>query len=147
MPNFKDLLKEALARAIDNLNRFLLVLLLILFIVSLFIDTLIVDLIPLLIVAIFLYRLISKDKYKRDKENKKYLRIKKAILKPFTVLIKNLKDRNSIYRRCHKCKTILKLPLPYDRGIQHAKCPNCGKRITFLTLRKVKIEIIKKNKD
>lgn len=147
MPNFKDLLKEALARAIDNLNRFLLVLLLISFIVSLFIDTLIVDLIPLLIVAIFLYRLISKDKYKRDKENKKYLRIKKAILKPFTVLIKNLKDRNSIYRRCHKCKTILKLPLPYDRGIQHAKCPNCGKRITFLTLRKVKIEIIKKNKD
>ena len=147
MPNFKDLLKEALARAIDNLNRFLLVLLLISFIVSLFIDALIVDLIPLLIVAIFLYRLISKDKYKRDKENKKYLSIKKAILKPFTVLIKNLKDRNSIYRRCHKCKTILKLPLPYNRGIQHAKCPNCGKRKTFLTLRKVKIEIIKKNKD
>jgi len=147
MPNFKDLLKEALARAIDNLNRFLLVLLLISFIVSLFIDALIVDLIPLLIVAIFLYRLISKEKYKRDKENKKYLSIKKAILKPFTVLIKNLKDRNSIYRRCHKCKTILKLPLPYNRGIQHAKCPNCGKRKTFLTLRKVKIEIIKKNKD
>ena len=96
---------------------------------------------------IFAYRLISKDKYKRDKENKKYLSIKKTILKPFTVLIKNIKDRNNIYRRCHKCKTILKLPLPYERGIQHTKCPNCGKRITFITLRKVKIEVIKKKKD
>jgi LSD1 subclass zinc finger protein len=75
------------------------------------------------------------------------LSIKKAILKPFNVLIKNIKDRNNIYRRCHKCKTILKLPLPYDRGIKHAKCPNCGKTITFLTLRKVKIEVIKKQKD
>ncbi len=147
MPNFKDLLKEALARAIDSLNRFLLVLLLISFIVSLFIDTLIIDLIPLLIVVIFAYRLISKDKYKRDKENKKYLKIKKTILKPFNVMLKNIKDRNNIYRRCHKCKTILKLPLPYERGIQHAKCPNCGKRRTFITFRKVKIEIIKKNKD
>lgn len=147
MPNFKELLKEALARAIDNLNRFLLVLLLITFIISIFVDTLIADLIPLLILVIFAYRLISKDKYKRDKENKKYLSIKKTILKPFTVLIKNLKDHNSIYRRCHKCKTILKLPLPYDRGIQHAICPNCGKRITFITFRKVKIEVIKKKKD
>lgn len=146
MPKFKDLLKEALARAIDNLNRFLLVLLLIAFIVSIFVDTLIADLIPLLIFVIFAYRLISKDKYKRDKENKKYLSIKKTILKPFTVLIKNIKDRNNIYRRCHKCKTILKLPLPYERGIQHTKCPNCGKRITFITLRKVKIEVLKKKK-
>lgn len=147
MPSFKGLLKAALARAIDNLNRFILVLLLISFVVSIFVDTLIADLIPLLLFVIFAYRLISKDKYKRDKENKKYLSIKKAILKPFNVLIKNIKDRNNIYRRCHKCKTILKLPLPYDRGIKHAKCPNCGKTITFLTLRKVKIEVIKKQKD
>ncbi len=147
MPSFKGLLKAALARAIDNLNRFILVLLLISFVVSIFVDTLIADLIPLLLFVIFAYRLISKDKYRRDKENKKYLSIKKAILKPFNVLIKNIKDRNNIYRRCHKCKTILKLPLPYDRGIKHAKCPNCGKTITFLTLRKVKIEVIKKQKD
>ncbi len=145
--NFKEMLKNELARVIDNLNRLIFVLWLISFIISLFVKNLWADLLPIVLAVIFIFRLVSKNKYKRQKENERYLKIKKFLFKPFTVLSKNLKDKNNIYRRCHKCKTILKLPLPDKSGIQHAKCPKCGKKKTFYTFRKVKIEIIKKKRD
>ena len=145
--NFKEMLKQELAKVIDNLNRLIFILWLISFILAIFIRNFWIDLIPIVLAIIFLFRLLSKNKYKREKENNTYLNIKKFLFKPFTVLSKNLKDKNNIYRRCSKCKTILKLPLPYQSGIQHAKCPKCGKRKTFYTFRKVKVEIIKKKKN
>ena len=145
--NFKEMLKNELAKVIDNLNRLIFILWLISFIVSLFIKNLWADLLPILLAVIFIFRLVSKNKYKRQKENERYLKIKKFIFKPFNVLSKNIKDKDHVYCRCRKCKKILKLPLPYQSGIQHAKCPKCGKRKSFYTFRKVKVEIIKKKKN
>ena len=70
--------------------------------------------------------------------------IKRKLLKPFKDFKRNCKDKDYVYKRCNKCKTIVKLPLPSKRGIKHAKCPKCKKRLTFITLKKLKIEIIKK---
>ena len=61
-------------------------------------------------------------------------------------LKRNIKDKDHIYKKCSKCKTTLKLPVPYERGIKHTKCPKCKKRISFLVLKKQKIEIIKNKK-
>ena len=41
--------------------------------------------------------------------------------------------------------TILRLPLPSKRGIKHVKCPKCGKRLTVVALRKLKVEVIRKD--
>ena len=41
-------------------------------------------------------------------------------------------------------KTVLKLPLPDKRGINHAKCPKCKKSLTLITFKKQKIELITK---
>ena len=102
----KGLIKEAIKRAIDELNRLLIVLFIILFIVTIFIK----------------------------------------IFKPFENIKKNITDKDHIYRKCFKCKTTLKLPLPSKIGILHAKCPKCKNRRTLITFRKEKIEIIKKSK-
>ena len=75
-----------------------------------------------------------------------------TITKPFTNIIRNFKDRKThVYKKCSKCKTTLKLPLPKTQGINHAKCPECGNRVTIITLRKqqeekIKVEVIKKKK-
>ena len=144
MPSFKSIL----ANLVDELNRFLLIILLILIIITMFIRTFILDLLKFIILGIIIFRLVSKNKYSRDKENKKYLSIKKSLLKPFNNIIRNFKDRDLyVYKRCSKCKTTLKLPLPDKRGIHYAKCPKCKRRVTLFTLRKVKVEVIKKKKD
>ncbi len=143
LPSIKDIFKHF----VDELNRLLIVLWLIMFIVSLFTHNFILDLIPILIFVIVVFRLISKDKSARYKENKKFLKVISVIKKPFKNMMRNYHDRKEyVYRKCHSCKTTLKLPLPNKRGINHAKCPNCGKRVTLFTLRKYKVEVIKKKR-
>ncbi len=148
----KDYIKQALKNLIDDLNKFLIIIFLIIFIVTIFIKTLILDLLKFAIFFLIVFRIFSKNKYQRNKENNTYLKIKKTLQKPFTNIIRNIKDRKKhIYKKCFKCKTTLKLPLPKKRGINHAKCPNCGKRVTLITLRKqkeeqIKVEVIKKKK-
>lgn len=148
LPSIKSIINQL----IDSLNRFLLIILLILIIITFFIRTFILDILKFILLAIIIFRLVSKNKYKRSKENQTYLKLKKAILKPFNNIIRNFKDRKKyVYKKCSKCKTILKLPLPNKRGINHAKCPNCHERVTLFTLRKkqpekIKVEVIKKQK-
>lgn len=143
---FKEYYKAALRHLIDNLNRFLLVIFIILFIISLFIRNFFLDLTKVLLLVIIILRIIDKNTNRKEKQNKIYLKYRNMLLKPFDVLIKNIKDKEHVYKRCHKCKTILKLPLPDKRGIKHSKCPNCGKRITFITFKQIKIEVIKRKK-
>lgn len=148
LPSIKSIINQL----IDSLNRFLLVTLLILIILTFFIRTFILDILKFLLLGIIIFRLVSKNKYKRSKENQTYLKIKRTIIKPFNNIIRNFKDRKKyVYKKCSKCKTTLKLPLPNKRGINHAKCPNCHERVTLFSLRKkqpekIKVEVIKKQK-
>jgi len=97
-----------------------------------------------LVIVIMLYRFFSRKIYVRSKENQKFLRMKKSIIKPFKNMKRNFKDKEHIYKRCRKCKTVLKLPLPSKRGFNKAKCPHCKNSVRLFTLKKEKIEIIKK---
>lgn len=148
MPSFKTIFNTL----VDSLNKFLLIVLLILIILSIFITDFFLDLLKFVILGIVIFRIISKNKYQRNKENKAFLKIKSTLLKPFTNIIRNFKDRDKyVYKKCSKCKTTLKLPLPKKGGINHAKCPNCQNRVTLFTFRhekkeKIKVEVIKKKK-
>lgn len=128
----------------DELYMFLFKIYLVLFFINLFCKLDILTYIELFLIIFMLYRFFSKNLYKRRRENTIFLNIKKKILKPFDVLKKNICDKNHVYKKCHKCKTILKLPLPIKRGIKTAKCPNCGNKVKLLVLKKEKIEIIRK---
>jgi Zn ribbon nucleic-acid-binding protein len=131
---------------IDELYKFLFITYLITFFINLFINSLIIEYIGVLLVIIIFYRVLSKNIYKRNKENQQYLKIKNSIINPFQKIKRNLKDKDHIYRTCPKCKTTLKLPIPYERGIKHTKCSKCKKRLSIFTLKKQKIEIIKNKK-
>ena len=151
--NFKmPSLKSILFSLVDELNRFLILIDIILIIVSIFIKTFPLDLSKFIVLGLIIFRISSKNKIQRQKENKVFLKIINTLTKPFKNIVRNFKDRKThIYKKCFKCKTTLKLPLPNTRGINHAKCPECGNRVTLFTLRKkqpekIKVEVIKKKK-
>ncbi len=130
----------------DNLNRFFLLLYVLCFILNLFLRQNWIFLIELMLVVVIFYRTFSKKIHQRRKENQLYLKLKKIANKPFEIITKNWKDKDHIYKKCRKCKTILRLPLPIKRGIKHTKCPNCKKKLTIFAFKYQKIEIIKNKK-
>lgn len=131
---------------IDDLYNFLFKLYIVIIVLDLFLDSKVFLILEILVAFIMLYRLFSKNIYARSNENTKYLKLKKKVLKPFENIKRNFKDKNHVYKKCGKCKKTLKLPLPNKRGINHAKCPHCKKRLTIFTLKNQKIEIIKNTK-
>ena len=131
---------------IDDLYHFLFRSYIVLIILNLFINSKIMTILEFLLIIFTFYRVLSKNCYQRRKENKKYLKIKESILMPFKNIKRNIQDKDNVYKKCSKCKTILKLPVPMKRGVKHAKCPNCKKRLTIITFKKQKIEIIKNKK-
>ena len=144
----KKMLKEYVNGLIDALNKFILGILLILIILTFFIHNFFLDLLKIILLIIFIFRVVSKNRLKRQKENEIFLSIIHAPLKPFENWTEK---KNFVFKKCPKCKTILKLPLPKKSGINHAKCPNCGNRVTIINIRhkkkeKVEVEVIKKKK-
>ena len=92
------------------------------------------------------YRVFSKKIYKRSNENQRYLKIRNLFLRKLKSFKSEKRDRNYIYKKCPKCRKILKLPLPFKRGLKHVVCPKCKKRLSLFVFRKQKIEIIKNKK-
>ena len=128
---------------VDELYKFLFKIYIGLIIIDIFINSKILLFLELLLIFVITYRFLSKNCYQRRKENKTYLRLKDSFEKPFENMKRNINDKDYIYRKCSNCKKTLKLPIPFERGIKHTKCPNCEKRITIFTLKKQKVEIIK----
>lgn len=128
---------------IDDLSKFLFKVLFWILMFNILIHHIVMLYIELVLLFIILLRILSKNIKMRKKENNLYLSIKKRLLKPFEIIIKNHQDKDFVYKKCHKCKKILKLPLPDKRGIKHVKCPNCKKRLKVFTLKYQKIEIIR----
>lgn len=129
----------------DELYHFLFLLYLFIIIIDLFIKSNILIIIELFILVITFYRFFSKNISKRRRENDLYLILKKKVLKPFKNIKRNYKDRNNyIYKKCNKCHTILRLPLPSKRGVKYARCPGCKERVRVFCFRKLKTEVIRK---
>ena len=131
---------------IDELYKALLWLYIILLVVDLFLHSKILLIVKFIVATVLIYRFFSKNIYKRNNENQKYIKFRNKLLKPFSNIKRNIKDKDHVYKKCSKCKTILKLPVPTERGIKHAKCPKCKKRVTLFTLKKLKVEVINKKK-
>lgn len=127
----------------DELYKFLFSLYFFILVIDLFVNSKWLPVIELLLIFIMFYRAFSKNISKRTKENRKYLKLKNNLLKPLKNIKRNISDKDNIYRKCHKCKTTLKLPIPYERGIKYTKCPKCHHRNKLLILKKQKIEIIR----
>lgn len=130
---------------VDELSKFLFWIYLIIFGISLFIPNIIFDVLMIALIIEIYYRFFSKNIYMRSIENTKFLNWKKKIKMYFVRKKKRRKQKGEwVYKTCHHCHKMLKLPIPSKRGIKYVKCPKCHKRNRFLILQKQKIEIIKK---
>lgn len=70
--------------------------------------------------GIILFRALSKDTYRRYKENRRYLQ-----------LLDRLKDRKNRYFRCPKCKQLVRVPK--GKGKINITCPRCQERFVKKT--------------
>ena len=99
---------------VDALYNFLLIVCLFLIIFALFlqgIPKLIVNVAYIALISWALFRYLSKNLYKRRKENADFLRLVKKFTGFFRLQRDRIRDRKThVYRRCKNCKNVLRLP-------------------------------------
>ena len=111
---------------IDELYKFLFILFWIIAILSLFIRNPIIYLIEMLICVFMIYRALSRNIYKRQNENMKYLKIRDKVKGKINLQKRKWADRNThIYRKCPNCKAEIRLPK--KKGKHVCTCPSCKK--------------------
>ncbi len=117
----------------DELNKFLfwtyLALYIILFLVEIFIKhpLFMIFHIVLLALTVFLFfRMLSRNIYKRQCENRKFLTVRDGLFGWFRLQKNIFRDRKThVYRKCPSCKAVLRLKK--IKGKHRAACPRCAK--------------------
>ncbi len=111
----------------DQLYQLLMWVILALMLINLFVGSLIFWLFNLALLGYATFRLLSRNLYRRQRENQAYLKLLSRI-KGWFVLNKNrVRDRKThIYRKCPSCRRVLRLPR--IKGSHTVCCPCCGHR-------------------
>ena len=131
--NRRPSIRERLARymagryGIDRLYYFLLAICFILIVINLFVNSYIISLLESALFVYALYRVMSRNIYKRQQENEKFIKIADQP-KQFLNLQKcKRRDRDThVYRKCPSCKNNLRLPK--QKGKHTVVCPCCKNR-------------------
>ncbi len=111
----------------DQFYNFLLVVYLVLFILNLFLGSLIISLLETMLIVYMFFRIFSRNIYKRQQENMKYLRLSKKPKDFFSLTKNRFRDRKThVYKTCPACKSTLRLPKV--KGEHTAVCPRCARR-------------------
>lgn len=91
------------------------------------IASVIISSIGALVVVYLLFRMFSKNIYKRQAENQKFIRIWSKVKGFFTINFRRIKEiGTNRYRRCPSCRAQLRLPK--KKGKHAVVCPACKKR-------------------
>lgn len=78
----------------------------------------------LLVLAYATFRILSKNTYRRSRENQRYLKIFGGIKSFFKLQVKRIKEiKTHRYRKCKYCKATLRLKR--RRGKHSVRCPKC----------------------
>ena len=76
------------------------------------------------LLAYAIFRMLSKNVYKRRQENDKYLAFKAKIKSFFNRKKAQFRDRKThVYKKCPDCKATLRLPK--QKGKHTVSCPRC----------------------
>ena len=115
----------------DKLNNTLLCLYFVVWIINVFIPhnivSLVLDITQLLLMIVIIWRMFSKNIYKRRKENERFIRVFGKLLPDFTLMKNKMRDRHThIYKKCPRCKSVLRLRR--ISGEHTAVCPKCSNR-------------------
>ncbi len=113
----------------DELNGTLIVLAVILNIVSRFVFNFwarqIIQLISLLLLALCVFRTLSRNCYQREKENNLFKPVYVKVRDFFKITYKKFRDgRTHRYYKCPNCKAQLRVK--NIKGVHTIRCPKCG---------------------
>lgn len=107
----------------DELNRFLLIVCVALFVIFAFVDNELVSMIPLLLLIYVYFRMFSRNPYARRAENQKFM----VFWSPHARKIAGAKaqraDKTHVYFKCKGCQRTLRVPK--GRGKIEITCPHC----------------------
>ena len=108
----------------DQFNNFLLMIALILALLnSLFIRSAFFGLFVDAILFYSLFRMFSRNIWKRQKENLKYMEITRPVRSRFNLIKRNATDKEHRYFVCPNCKQTVRVPR--GRGKIEITCPRC----------------------
>lgn len=111
----------------DGLCRALLVVYVVLLLVNVFVRSWILSIAELAVAAYMLFRMFSRNLYKRRRENQWYYNQYNRVRGFFRLCKNKWRDRKThIYRKCPQCKN--RLRLPKIKGRHTVNCPCCHNR-------------------
>ena len=128
-PSFKERVAAFMAGryGVDRLYYFLLAICSILIVINLFANSFIISLIETALFIYAIFRVMSKNVYKRQLENEKFM---KLLEKPKSFInLQKCKKRDKkthVYKKCPSCKNNLRLPR--EKGEHTVVCPCCKNR-------------------
>ena len=111
----------------DSLNRFIVIVALVLTVVNIFLNNFFLYIAAMLLLLLSSLRTLSRRIDARRKENAVYLRAVRRFTGFFKLIGNRWRDRKThVYRKCPKCKAVLRLPK--KRGKHTVACPKCKER-------------------
>ena len=128
-PSFKERIAGYMVGryGIDRMYHFLLAVCTILILINIFVNSLILSIIEIGLFVYTFYRVLSRNVYKRQQENEKFIKFIDKPKKFFNLQKCKVRDRKThVYRRCPSCKSNLRLPR--EKGKHTVVCPCCKNR-------------------
>ena len=112
---------------IDRLYYFLLATCFALIVINLFVNSYIIHLVESALFAYAIYRVLSRNVYKRQQENEKFIALAEKPKKLINLQKCKRRDRKThVYKKCPSCKNNLRLPK--EKGKHTVVCPCCKHR-------------------
>jgi len=117
----------------DQLYTALIVAYFILIVVNSFISSKIISFFMSAILIWIIFRILSRNVYKRQMENEKFMKIWKPAKAKGSLELRRIKEiKTHRFRKCPHCKKVLRLPRM--RGKHTVKCPRCNKEFELRIL-------------
>lgn len=113
----------------DQLGMFCFVMYVVLWLVSMFFRgtriALVLNVLEIMLVAVYFFRFFSRNIYKRQMENRKFLAVWNRVKSFFKFYQMRFRERNGVKKlyRCPKCHQIIRVPK--GRGKIAISCPKC----------------------
>lgn len=108
---------------VDEFYNFLLIFYLVLVLVNCFVHSSLLYLFSIALLVYGAFRVFSKNIGARQKENAKFLIIKRRVSDKLSIIKKRVSDKEHVYRTCPHCKATLRFPK--KKGTHDAVCPRC----------------------
>ena len=108
----------------DQLNLFLIVLYLVLYVVFLFTRLLVFELLGTVALVLTLFRCLSRNLERRRAENNRFLQIVRPIWRKWAAFRARAHDKEHRYFKCPNCGQYLRVPR--GKGRITINCRNCG---------------------